>query len=86
MGSQLEVIKDQEGNSHLIFDKSILYDDSKMGDKVQDFENLRILGTVKNEGNKNVIYVAKVRSFINHKIYSKFLPPLFSFLKFDEPL
>ena len=70
MGSQLEVIKDQEGNSHLIFDKSILYDDSKMGDKVQDFENLRILGTVKNEGNKSVIYVAKVRSFINHKIYS----------------
>ena len=47
MGSQLEVIKDQEGNSHLIFDKSILYDDSKMGDKVQDFENLRILGTIK---------------------------------------
>jgi hypothetical protein len=37
MGSQIEMIKDQEGNSHLIFDKSVLYDDSKMG------ENLRIL-------------------------------------------
>ena len=71
MGSQLEVIKDQEGNSHLIFDKSILYDDSKMGDKVKDFENLRILGIVKSkQSNENAIFVAKVRSFINHKIYS----------------
>ena len=69
MGSQFEMIKDQEGNSHLIFDKSILYDDSKMGDKSQDFENLRIIGTIKNRNNDNN-FVAKVRSFNNHKIYA----------------
>jgi serine/threonine protein kinase len=69
MGSQFEMIKDQEGNSHLIFDKSILYDDSKMGDKSQDFENLRIIGTVKSRNNDGH-FVAKVRSFKNHKIYA----------------
>lgn len=44
MGSQLEIIKDQEGNSHVIFDKSGLCDDSQMGDSFQDFEVLRVLG------------------------------------------
>ena len=55
MGSQIEMIKDQEGNSHLIFDKSVLYDDSKMGDKFEDFENLRVLGEIGKviEQNKN---------------------------------
>lgn len=63
MGSQLEIIKDQEGNSHVIFDKSGLYDDSQMGDSLQDFEVLRVLG-----GGKN--FVSKVRSLKNNKIYA----------------
>ena len=58
MGSQLEVIKDQEGNSHIIFDKSALYDDSQMGESLKDFEILRVLGSF--EGGKN--FVSKVRS------------------------
>lgn len=63
MGSQLEIIKDQEGNSHVIFDKSGLCDDSQMGDSFQDFEVLRVLG-----GGKNI--VSKVRSLKNNKIYA----------------
>ena len=63
MGSQLEIIKDQEGNSHVIFDKSGLCDDSQMGDNFQDFEVLRVLG-----GGKN--FVSKVRSLKNNKIYA----------------
>ena len=69
MGSQFEMIKDQDGISHLIFDKSILYDDSNMGDNSKDFENLRVIGTVKNRNNDGDS-VAKVRSFKNHKIYA----------------
>ena len=74
MGSQIEMIKDQEGNSHLIFDKSVLYDDSKMGDKFEDFENLRVLGginnLIKNKDKKQNHFVAKVRSLKNNKIYA----------------
>ena len=66
MGSQLEVIKDQEGNSHIIFDKSALYDDSQMGESLKDFEILRVLGSF--EGGKN--FVSKVRSLKNNKIYA----------------
>ena len=71
MGSQIEMIKDQEGNSHLIFDKSALYDDSKIGDNVENFQNLRYLGNMSHlKGqNQNNYIVAKVRSLINHKIY-----------------
>ena len=63
MGSQLEIIKDQEGNNHVIFDKSGLCDDSKIGDSFQDFEVLKVLG-----GGKN--FVSKVRSLKNNKIYA----------------
>ena len=66
MGSQLEIIKDQEGNSHVIFDKSGLCDDSQMGDSLQDFEVLRVLG---GGGNSKSI-VSKVRSLKNNKIYA----------------
>ena len=38
MGSQMEIVKDSEGNNHIIFDESSLYDDSKMGDNLTDFE------------------------------------------------
>ena len=58
MGSQLEVIKDQEGNSHIIFDKSALYDDSQMGESLSDFEILKVLGSFREEKN----FISKVRS------------------------
>ena len=65
MGSQMETVKDSEGNSHVIFDESSMYDDSQMGDKLSDFEILQVL----NES-PNSLYVAKVRSLNNHKIYA----------------
>ena len=65
MGSQMETVKDSEGNSHVIFDESSIYDDNQMGDKLSDFEILQVL----NEG-QNSLYVAKVRSLNNHKIYA----------------
>ena len=72
MGSQIEMIKDQEGNSHLIFDKSVLYDDSKMGDKFEDFENLRVLEGIDKliKDKKQNSFVSKVRSLKNNKIYA----------------
>ena len=66
MGSQMEIVKDSEGNNHIIFDESSLYDDSKMGDNLTDFEVLQIL----NEDNNNSLFVSKVRSLNNHKIYA----------------
>jgi serine/threonine protein kinase len=65
MGSQMEIVKDSEGNNHIIFDESSLYDDSKMGDNLTDFEILQIL----NEDNNN-LFVSKVRSINNHKTYA----------------
>ena len=60
----MEVFKDSEGESHLIFDKSAIYDDTQMGDKLSDFEVLQILGAY----NNNHI-ISKVRSLKNNKIY-----------------
>ena len=68
MGAQMEIVKDSEGNSHLIFDESSLYDDSQMGDKLADFEILQVLSET--TGNKEGCFVAKVRSLNNHKIYA----------------
>ena len=65
MGSQMETVKDSEGNSHVIFDESSLYDDSQMGDQLSDFEILQVLS----EDNTSS-FVAKVRSLNNHKIYA----------------
>ena len=59
----METVKDLEGNNHLIFDESSLYDDSQMGESLSDFEILQVLG-------ENSCFVAKVRSFNNHKIYA----------------
>ena len=66
MGSQMEIVKDSEGNNHIIFDESSLYDDSKMGDNLTDFEILQVL----NENDNNSQFVSKVRSINNHKIYA----------------
>jgi len=62
----MEIVKDSEGNNHIIFDESSLYDDSKMGDNLSDFEVLQVL----NENNNNSLFVSKVRSLKNHKIYA----------------
>ena len=64
MGSQMELVKDSEGNNHVIFDESTLYDDSQMGNNLGDFEILQILS------DKDNSFVSKVRSFNNHKIYA----------------
>jgi len=60
----VSTIKDQEGKQYLIFDESELYDDNEMGDKLEDFEILQILG----KGSYG--FVAKVRSNKNNKIYA----------------
>ncbi len=65
MGAQVEIFKDSEGNSHLIFDKSALDKDLQIGDKLSDFEILRVLGSFNGQ---NVI--SKVRSLKNNKLYA----------------
>ena len=74
MGNQMEIVKDTEGNRHLIFDESSLYDDSQMGDNLSDFEILQVLS--ENDENEEEMqdncfcFVAKVRSLNNQKIYA----------------
>ena len=60
----VSTIKDQDGKQYIIFDESELYDDNDMGDKLEDFEILQILG----KGSYG--FVAKVRSNKNNKIYA----------------
>ena len=56
-----EVLKDEEGKEHYIFDQSELYDDKKMGDKLEDFEILQIHSDQS---------IKSVQSMLNQKIYS----------------
>ena len=56
-----EVLKDEEGKEHYIFDQSELYDDEKMGDKLEDFEILQIHTDES---------IKSIHSTINQKIYS----------------
>ena len=66
--SDFDVIYDSEGKKYLIFDSHELYDDSQIGEKLDDFEILCELG----RGNFGAIF--KVKSKINKKIYAmKFL-------------
>ena len=65
MENEVEAYIDSDGNNHLIFDQSALYDDSLLGDKLTDFEVLKILGS---SDRKNPI--SKVRCLKNKKIYS----------------
>ena len=57
-------VKDYEGKEYLVFDESELYDDKEMGEKLEDFEILQILG----KGSYG--FVAKIRSLKNKKIYA----------------
>ena len=70
MGAQMEIVKDSEGNSHIIFDESTLYDDSQMGNNFSDFEILQILNNDEDNNSNNPCFVSKVRSLNNHKIYA----------------
>jgi hypothetical protein len=54
-------LKDEEGKEHYIFDESELYDDEKMGGKLDDFEILRI---------HTDSSIKSVNSLINRKVYS----------------
>ena len=65
MSSLFEMVKDLEGNNHIIREKPSIYDDSKMGEKISDFEILKVL----NEEN-NSLFISKVRSLNNNKIYA----------------
>ena len=60
----VSIVKDSEGKEFIVFDESELYDDSLMGDKLEDFEILQILG----KGSYG--FVAKIRSLKNKKIYA----------------
>ena len=57
-------IKDSEGKEYIIFNESELYDDNEMGNDLEDFEILQILG----KGSYG--FVAKIRSLKNKKIYA----------------
>ena len=72
MGNEFEAVKDSEGNRHLIFDESSLYDDSQIGDKESDFEILQVLSERDDddESAETFTCVEKVRSLNNHKIYA----------------
>ena len=56
-----EVLKDEEGKEHYIFDQSELYDDEKMGDNLEDFEILQIHTDES---------IKSIQSMLNQKIYS----------------
>ena len=60
----MSTVKDSEGKEYYIFDESELYDDNEMGDNLEDFEILQILG----KGSYG--FVAKIRSLRNKKIYA----------------
>ena len=62
--SNFDTITDTEGKEYLVFDSSELYDDSQMGDKLDDFEILRKLG----KGAFGQVF--KVCSKKNNKVYA----------------
>ena len=61
---EILLIKDSRGKNLLVFSKENIHEYKEMGDKVDDFEILQVLG----QGSFG--FVAKVKSLINHKIYA----------------
>ena len=61
---EVKLIKDSKGKEHMVFSKENMNEYNEMGDKVDDFEILQVLG----EGSFG--FVAKVKSRLNHKIYA----------------
>ena len=62
--SIFDVIKDTEGKEYLIFDSSELYNDNLIGNKLDDFEILQLLG----KGSFGKVF--KVKSKLNNKVYA----------------
>ena len=62
--SIFDVVKDTEGKEYLIFDSSELYNDNLIGNNLEDFEILQVLG----EGAFGK--VLKVKSKLNNKVYA----------------
>ena len=62
--SNFDIVKDVEGKDYLIFDSSELYDESNIGNKLEDFELLSELG----KGAFGEVY--KVLSKLNNKVYA----------------
>ena len=62
--SNFEIINYAKGKEYLVFDSSELYDDSQIGNKSDDFEILKKLGS----GAFGKVF--KVRSKINNKVYA----------------
>ena len=42
--SNFDSIKNKEGKEFLLFDRSELYDDTQMGNKLEDFEIIQLMG------------------------------------------
>lgn len=61
---EIECIKDQKGEDHLTFNVSEFNTDETIGDKLEDFERLQLLG----QGGFGSVY--KVLSLVNKKIYA----------------
>ena len=61
---EILLIKDSRGKNLLVFDKRNINENEEMGNKVDDFEILQVLG----KGSFG--FVAKVKSRLNHKIYA----------------
>ena len=62
--SNFDIIKDIEGKEYLMFNSSELYDDSQIGNKLDDYEILRKLG----HGTFGKVF--KVLSKLNSKVYA----------------
>ena len=62
--TEFDIINDIQGNEYSVIENSNLYDDNKMGNKLEDFEILLFLG----KGAYGRVY--KVRSKFNKKIYA----------------
>ena len=61
---EFETIKDQKGKDHIVFKGHEFSNDESIGDKFEDFEPLKKLGS------GGFGEVLKVSSLINHKIYA----------------
>ena len=62
--SNFDIVKDIKGKEYLIFDSSELYDESQIGNKLEDFEILQMLGS----GSFGEVF--KVLSKLNNKVYA----------------
>jgi len=61
---EIKLFKDSKGKEHMGFIKESTDEYNEMGNKVDDFEILQVLG----EGSFG--FIAKVKSLLNHKIYA----------------